>query len=89
VQERKAMYIPIPQWSAILEFENDAFSIRHLSGVANYYRIRNQHLELRVIGPAYQDERWRKVPPEAVLQHVQLRTPLASWLECHCGALGG
>jgi len=80
-------HIAIPQWSAVLYLESERFSLIGLSGTGNYYRIRNGQLELRVIGPAYNDTRWHRVPPEALRQHLELRTPVATWLSERGNAL--
>jgi hypothetical protein len=73
--------IPIPQWGAALHLRKDSFCIVTINGVANFYRIKEGHLELRVTGPGYQQPFWRRLPPEAVLQHVALQTPVATWLQ--------
>ena len=77
--------IPIPQWNAVLHFSSEELSIVEISGIENDYRIRDGHVELRVIGPAYHDMQWHRVPPEAVLQHLELQTPVASWLQNRVG----
>jgi len=79
--------IPIPQWNAMLHFTREELSIVQVVGVENSYRIRDEHLEFRVVGPGYEDMEWHRVPPEAVLQHVMLQTPVASWLQNRIGGL--
>lgn len=52
-------------------------AVECLDGSFAFYRIRGGSLE-RIQG---QERAWTEVPPEDILQHLVLHTPVAVWLE--------
>jgi hypothetical protein len=59
-----------------IQYSSSGIAVQSLDGSNSFYRIRSERLERREDGWG----RWCEVPPEDILQHVILQTPVGTWL---------